>query len=140
LIDADTGTQLSSAFFYGVNQSAAISTTAASNGNITIIGRGGPYAGSYGVYLQSAANLTAGGTGSITVTGIGGANTGNSNFGVRLLSSLTTGAGSITVSGTGGGTGAAYDSDGLWVGGGSTIMNDHGSRVALRDFGGWIRF
>jgi autotransporter-associated beta strand protein len=126
LIDADTGTQLSSSFYYGVNMSAGISTTAASNGNVTITGRGGPYAGSYGVYMQSGAAVTAGGTGSISITGIGGANTGNSNFGVRLLSSLTTGAGSITVSGTGGGTGAAYDSDGLWVGGGATIRTTSG--------------
>ncbi len=114
LLDGDTGSGLA-ASIYGVYANATISTTAASNGSITLTGRGGNAASNFGVYLNTASSLTAGGSGAISVTGIGGANAGAYNYGILVYSSLTTGAGALTLTGTGGGTGGSSVNRGIYT-------------------------
>ena len=105
-LDGDTGANLA-ANIWGVYVDAAVSTTAASNGSITLTGRGGNTAANYGVYLTTFGHLTAGGSGALSVTGIGGANAGIGNHGIFSYANLTTSTGSLTLNGTGAGTGAS---------------------------------
>ena len=56
--NGDTGANQARSI-YGVYVDAAVSTTAASNGSITLTGRGGNALNNFGVYLTSAGPLTA---------------------------------------------------------------------------------
>ncbi|MFZ9400246.1 MAG: beta strand repeat-containing protein, partial [Opitutales bacterium] len=134
LLDADTGATISQSI-HGIYSNSPISTTAASNGNITLIGRGGWAGANYGIYLEPAAHVTAGGSGSIALTGQGGINTGNSNYGIYLPSNLTAGAGNITVTANGGGSGASTDNDAFRMGSGSVIRTTTGDVLIVANSG-----
>ncbi|MFM9001123.1 MAG: beta strand repeat-containing protein, partial [Verrucomicrobiota bacterium] len=125
LLDGDTGSNLV-LNTHGVLVEAAVSTTAASNGNITLTGRGGNTSFNHGVYLNTSGTLTAGGSGSISVTGIGGANANNHDYGILAYSNLTTTTGSITLNGTGGGTGAGTYNRGIWLANSPVIKSTTG--------------
>ena len=92
---------------YGVNLSVANAIQSTGSGAITITGTGGDNGGSGGSnYGVNIAGALAGNGGAISITGTGGNSSGNSNFGINQSAAITnTGAGSITLNGTGGGTG-----------------------------------
>ena len=127
LLDADTGSQLAGNFI-GLNVAANLSTTAASNGTITLRGRGGDDAagGQRGVFIQ-AATVTAGGTGALVIEGVGGAAVGNGNVGVSNNSTLTTASGNLSITGIGGGTGASSQNHGILLTNGMSVRAVAGS-------------
>ncbi len=126
LLDGDTGANLA-LDIYGVYVNAAVSTTAASNGSITLVGRGGNTANNFGVYLTSAGPLTAGGSGAISITGIGGANAGIGNHGILAYPNLTTSTGFLTLNGTGGGTGGSSMNRGIQLVGNIVLRTTTGA-------------
>ena len=93
----------------GVNWDAPNALQSTGTGAITVTGTGGDAGGSgmynFGVYFSSA--VTASG-GTISITGIGGNSSGLYSYGIDQNGGTitNTGTGGITLSGTGGGTGA----------------------------------
>ena len=87
LLDADTDGFLTQNT-RGVHVNALLSTTSASNGNITIHGRGGSvsgYSGNHGIHVSNL--IEAGGTGNIQLIGFGGLSSNGisgSNHGVNI--------------------------------------------------------
>ena len=93
----------------GVWLDVANGIQATGSGAIAITGTGGDTGGTginnYGVYLKGA---LAGAGGAISVTGTGGNSSGAGNYGIKQIATVSnTGVGSITLSGTGGGTGTS---------------------------------
>jgi mucin-19 len=113
LLDADTGAQLAGNFT-GLAIAANLSTTAGSNGSITLRGRGGNNSagGQHGVTFTGV-TVSAGGTGAVLIEGTGGASVGANNIGIRSAGTITTGAGNLTLTGIAGGTGASSNNDGI---------------------------
>jgi hypothetical protein len=114
----------------------AISTITSSGGNISVTGTGGGASApgqpigttdteghNYGVYVANGSSITKAGTGTVTVTGTGGMDQGNFNYGVYVSgdaifptiqpSQIDPTQGILTVTGTGGGTGASTGNSGV---------------------------
>ena len=97
---------------YGVTWSVANGIQSTGGGAITITGTGGDSLGTlaadtgsnnYGVFISQA---LSGSGGAILITGTGGNSSGTGNYGIDQTAAITnTGAGNITLAGTGGGTG-----------------------------------
>jgi len=125
--------------FSGIEiDNATISST---SGAITLKGRGGDEPGQqFGVYIHSSAIVGAETTGAVTIIGKGGNTTGdegNANQGVRVVNAMIgSGGGDISVTGTGGGSGASANNYGLFlVSGGEITAGGTGSVTAV-GFGG----
>lgn len=130
LIDADLGSQISySGIGVNILGTAQLSTT--SNGNITVLGRGGTGSGGnqVGIVLNNGSSLISSGTGAININGIGGASSGNGNRGVALDNTTVQTAGAdLTITGTGGGTGSSNSNDGISItSSGNTILAGAGT-------------
>lgn len=94
-----------------VNTIVYPATISSESGNITITGTGGGASTStsnYGVYLTAGGKIAPTGSGNVIVNGTGGITSGQQNYGVYLTggtapnqSIITSGGGTVTVTGTG---------------------------------------
>ena len=116
-----------SASNYGVHLATSARITAGGSATVTVTGTTSASSGGscHGVYILSGSSIRSNATtgGAVSVTGTGGASTGNSNHGVFVTggsSSITSGSGLVTVTGTAGGSNA----------GGSTSATNHGVFVS----------
>lgn len=93
----------------------------AGSGSLTLYGVGANAAGNSGVQIMSGGSLQGGTSGVVTVTGIGGRSTGNFNYGVYIdgdssrLAQISSWGATVSVSGTGGGTGSSLGNHGVFV-------------------------
>lgn len=124
----------------GVNVAIANGIAANSTGNVTVNGTGGNNgnagvgggsgSNNYGVLLSGTGSITAAG-GTMNITGTGGASTGNGNHGVYLNGVNTaisnSGAGSISITGNGGGEGASISNRGITTAGAGGFISTSGS-------------
>ena len=108
-----TGTGGSGVSYYsfGVFVAGTDSKIISSGGSVTVNGTGGGGGGTGsngGVAVISGGVISAGLMGDVLVTGTGGADNGSDNYGVWVFdtdATITSSGGSVTVNGTGGGTG-----------------------------------
>ncbi|MEQ1747120.1 MAG: hypothetical protein ABMA02_16945, partial [Saprospiraceae bacterium] len=97
---------------FGVYVTGTNSKITSSGGNVSVTGTGGGSGLSInnnGVFVNSSGEISAGGSGTVTVIGQGSAaTTGATNYGVYVIASatITSAAGNVSVTGTGGGTGS----------------------------------
>jgi hypothetical protein len=135
---------------HGVWVHGAASYISAASGPVTVTGNaggdGGSGAGNIGVYVQHAGGTSANGnikssstSHAVTVTGTGGASSGNDNFGVRVDNNaaaiITSGGGNVSVTGTGGGTGASITNHGVYVSTGSITAGGTGTVTVVGNGG-----
>lgn len=107
----------------GVVVSGSGATITSGGGAVTVHGTGGGSGSSdtnVGVSASSGGLISAGGTGAVSVTGLGGntLGTGGANYGVWIIgvnAAITSGGGSVTVHGTGGGSGSSLNNQGIRV-------------------------
>ena len=117
----------------GGNDGVVVNTTGAVQsvtGDITVRGTGaGTAGGNRGVVVANSGVISSQG-GIIQVTGTGSAATGNGNHGIiisNLSSGITnTGSGTITLNGTGGGSGVSNGNDGVRIDSSSVVSTLHG--------------
>jgi hypothetical protein len=143
LLDGDTGNFLTQDI-KGVVINAAVSTTSASNGNITLLGRGGNgsvgYYGNHGIHIQNV--IEAGGTGNIELIGYGGLSSSGNNsgcHGVNIDGSnawVKTNGGNINVIGYGGGAGTGTYSQGVQVWNNSKVSSGGSGTITMSGTGG----
>jgi hypothetical protein len=142
LLDGDTGNFLTQNT-RGVHVNAAVSTTNASNGNITIHGRGGSgsgYSGNHGILVSNL--IEAGGTGNIQLIGFGGLSSdgiSGSSHGVNIDGSnawVKSNGGNIIITGNGGGAGSGSYSQGVTILTSSKVSAANSGTIAITGTGG----
>ncbi|MFN9198560.1 MAG: beta strand repeat-containing protein, partial [Planctomycetaceae bacterium] len=91
------------------------------SGSLTLYGVGAAGSGNAGVLLTAGGTVRGGTSGVVKVTGIGGRSTGNFNVGVSIegdsstLTQISSQGATVSVSGTGGGTGSSINNYGVIV-------------------------
>lgn len=118
---AVSGTGGITSFSVGVVVSGAGSIVNSTGASINVIGQGGGSGAAqncHGITLDNGGLISAGGTGTVTVTGTGGAVTGIFNTGIFISgasSQINSAGGSVSLVGTGGGTGASTSNLGIYI-------------------------
>ncbi len=136
---AVTGQGGSGAISYGVYVTDGAQINSGGNGSVSVTGTGGGSASGYinqGVVVVNAGRISAAGTGTVTVTGIGGAGSG---FGVLVSDSdsqISSGGGSVIVTGQGGGSGASEKNYGVFINSGGQISAGGAGSVTVKGTGG----
>ncbi len=141
LLDGDTGSFLTQNSV-GVKIDAAVTTTAASNGDITILGRGGSgvgYSQTHGVLVTDL--VEAGGTGAVNIVGLGGLAVNGlnaSDHGIYLNGAsawIKSNGGNVTLTGNGGGSGIGSYSQGIALVGSQVSAGGSGA-ISMTGTGG----
>ena len=122
-------------YINGAGATISATGTGAVNVSGSLLGIGTAPA-DYGIEIAAANGVQTNG-GNISLTGQGGASTGNSNIGIYLNGGTVTaaGAGTITVNGTGGGTGNSSFNQGLELNNGGALTAVNGN-IAITAQGG----
>ena len=133
------GGNSASASNYGIAMYGTLGSTAASGGNITMLGTGGNGSGNsnLGVYVNGTVSSV---DGSINITGNGSTTaTGGANSGIGIGSAgliTATSAAAINLTGNGGGTGTSSSNNGIAISTGGNITGGSGAVTLIGTGGG----
>lgn len=94
-----------------------------------------------GVFVATSGVLTSGAGGNVVVEGTGGGGAGNNSKGVWVSQSgtagtITSGGGSVSITGVGGGTGVSSNNQGVHQAGASTVISTGGGALTITGTGG----
>ena len=136
-----TGGEGSGGVNYGAVVVGAGSRITSGGGNVSVTGNAGAAGGdNRGIEVMGGGQITSGGSGTVTVTGTGGGGAGAGIFHigvhVRESSTITSGGGDVTVTGTGGGAGTSRDNYGVLVASAGQITADSSGTVTVSGTGG----
>jgi hypothetical protein len=107
----------------------------AGGGNITINGTGYSGATSYSTGIHQSAAISTSGTGTITLFGTGGGS-GAGEVGYYSTASTTAFSGNISIIGVGGGTGVAGSNSGVVLTSGGGVQSNGGGTISVTGAGG----